>query len=177
MITEAFDSQISERGQDNGSDNIYLRKKTSNAQQLADVARAKAGYVIIYNTFAHILVQNIFSILDEFEKAKQNYEDSLAAGKSNSQNKLRDRRKKRGEKDVDDNPGGAATLETVVDAFLTDPVNFKASSVTNPKRNATDNAIAFAVIDREMMEKGHKSATEDIKNRHREKEQSLVLCR
>mmetsp|Transcript_29107 Transcript_29107/g.40004 ORF Transcript_29107/g.40004 Transcript_29107/m.40004 type:complete len:1456 (+) Transcript_29107:23-4390(+) len=159
VITEAFDSQISERGQDNGSDNIYLRKKTSNAQQLADAARAKAG------------------ILDEFEKAKQSYEDSLAAGKTSSQNKLRNRLKNKGEKDTDDGSSALdlpATLETVVDAFLTDPVNFKASSVANPKRNATDDAIAFAVIDREMMEKGHKNATEDIKNRHREKEQSLV---
>lgn len=85
--------------------------------------------------------------------------------------------KKRGEKDVDEAAAAVdlpATLETVVDAFLTDPVNFKASSVANPKRNATDHAIACAVIDREMMEKGHKSATEEIKNRHREKEQSLV---
>jgi len=66
-----------------------------------------------------------------------------------------------------------ATLETVVDAFLTDPVNFKAESVP-PKKNRTQQAISAIAIDKEMDEKGHRDATEDIKNRHREKEQLLV---
>lgn len=43
VITEAFDNQISDRGQADGSDNIYVRKKTANAQRAADAERAKAG--------------------------------------------------------------------------------------------------------------------------------------
>lgn len=66
-----------------------------------------------------------------------------------------------------------ATLETVVDAFLTDPVNFKAENVP-PKKNRTQEAVKAVAFDKEMDEKGHRDATEDIKNRHREKEQLLV---
>ena len=118
-------------------------------------------------------------ILDEFEKAKQSYEDSLAAAKTSSQSKLRDRMKQRGDKassaneDISAAVNVQATLETVVDAFLTDPVNFKAESVP-PKRNRTQEAVKAVAIDKEMDEKGHRDATEDIKNRHREKEQLLV---
>jgi hypothetical protein len=43
VITEAFDSQISDRGQEDGSDNIYVQKETTNAQRAADAERVRAG--------------------------------------------------------------------------------------------------------------------------------------
>jgi hypothetical protein len=118
-------------------------------------------------------------ILDEFEKAKKAFEASLAAAKSSSQFKLRNRMDQRGERVSanEDNSAAAVnvqtTLETVVDAFLTDPVNFKAENVA-PKKNRAVNAIA---VDKEMDDQGHRVLTEDIKNRHREKEQLLVKLR
>ena len=66
-----------------------------------------------------------------------------------------------------------ATLETVVDAFLIDPVNFKAENA-QPKENRTQEAVDAITIDKEMDDQGHRVLTEDIKNRHREKEQLLV---
>ena len=113
-------------------------------------------------------------ILDEFEKAKQAYEASLAAAKSSSQSKLRD-----GASANEDNSAAAAaanvqtTLEAVVDAFLTDPVNFKAGNVA-PKKTLAQEAVNAIAIDREKDDQGHRVLTEDIKNRHREKEQLLV---
>ena len=120
-------------------------------------------------------------ILDEFDKAKQAYEASLAAAKSSSQSKLRNRMDQRGERvsGNEDNSAAAAaanvqtTLEAVVDAFLTDPVNFKAGNVA-PKKNRTQQAVNAIAVDKEMDDKGHRVLTEDIKNRHREKEQLLV---
>lgn len=104
-------------------------------------------------------------ILEEFQKAKQSYEDSLAAAKTSSQSKLKNRMKKKSEQEAAANDV-QASLETVVDSFLADPVNFKASSVAAKRKTAA--------IERDLQEKGDKEATEDIKNRHREKEQSLV---
>lgn len=66
-----------------------------------------------------------------------------------------------------------ATLETVVDAFLIDPVNFKAENA-QPKENRTQEAVDAITIDKEMDDHGHRVLTEDIKNRHREKEQLSV---
>ena len=113
-------------------------------------------------------------ILDEFEKAKQAYEASLAAAKSSSQSKLRD-----GASANEDNSAAAnvqTTLEAVVDAFLTDPVNFKAGNVA-PKKTLAQEAVNAIAIDREKDDQGHRVLTEDIKNRHREKEQLLVKLR
>lgn len=113
-------------------------------------------------------------ILNEFEKAKQSYADSLAAAKTSSQAKLRDRMKKRGDKSTEDEAAeDQSTLETVVDAFLSDPINFKAANVP-PLKNRTQQAIDTTAIGRDLDEKGNKDATEGIKNRHREKEQILV---
>ena len=121
-------------------------------------------------------------ILDEFEKAKKAFEASLAAAKSSSQSKLRNRMDQRGERvsGNEDNSAAAVnvqtSLETVVDAFLTDPVNFKAENVA-PKKNRTQQAVNAIAVDKEMDDQGHRVLTEDIKNRHREKEQLLVKLR
>ena len=120
-------------------------------------------------------------ILDEFEKAKKAFEASLAAAKSSSQSKLRNRMDQRGERvsGNEDNSAAAAaanvqtTLEAVVDAFLTDPVNFKAENVA-PKKTLAQEAVNAIAIDREKDDQGHRVLTEDMKNRHREKEQLFV---
>ena len=62
--------------------------------------------------------------------------------------------------------GVPAPLITVVNEFLADPVKN-----VSPKKDRT---IIANGIDKEMDEKGHKNATEEIKNRHREKERLLV---
>jgi len=120
-----------------------------------------------------------FRILDEFEKAKQGYEASLATAKANSKSSLRDRMNQRGNKASanEDSSSSAAegnipsTLETVVDVFLTDPVNFKAEKVPTKKSRTQEAVSAIAVV---KDQQGHREATEDTKHRHREKEQPLV---
>jgi uncharacterized protein YaiL (DUF2058 family) len=114
-----------------------------------------------------------FRILDEFEKAKQGYEASLTT--------LRDRMNQRGNKaSTNENTSAAeaeaeanvhATLETVVDVFLTDPVNFKAEKVPAKKSRTQEAVSAIAVV---KDQQGHREATEDTKHRYHEKEQPLV---
>ena len=64
-----------------------------------------------------------------------------------------------------------ATLETVVDVFLTDPVNFKAEKVPAKKSRTQEAVSAIAVV---KDQQGHREATEDTKHRYHEKEQPLV---
>lgn len=46
VITEAFDNQISDQSQEEGSNRVYGKHRSSKGQQDADAARAKAEYVL-----------------------------------------------------------------------------------------------------------------------------------
>ena len=98
-------------------------------------------------------------ILKEFEKAKPAYEESLAAAKSSSQMKQLGEKASVNEEEIP----VVTPLETVVNEFLADPVNFKAETVP-PKTQSTQEAV----------EKGHDGASVDIKSLNRAEEQLSV---
>ena len=82
-------------------------------------------------------------ILNEFEKAKQGYEDSLAAAKTSTLSKVLDKGSKQRTDKASANEEvsvAVGVLKIVVNEFLADPVNFKANDVP-PKKVQTEKPV------------------------------------
>uniref|UniRef100_A0A7S3MHV4 Uncharacterized protein n=1 Tax=Spumella elongata TaxID=89044 RepID=A0A7S3MHV4_9STRA len=186
VVTDAFDNQLLEETSNKDfSSNDIVNKSGKFAKKIdsrADGARLKAG------------------ILEEFERAKREMDESLQHAQQASKNKLNDRRQKgrssagsgggdEGKENDDDQEAKALRLqklhdeilEGVVDAFLGDEplpdlavAYTAASTAQGSMRAGLDSQNALRRVSAEYEEDDRDKERARIKNVHAQKEQTLL---